>query len=205
MADEAALPRGPRRPEQAWTDRVALAAVAGAHGVGGEVRLKLFAESVDSLKRHQAPVRRRAGADPGLGRAPAAAARSPASPRSPTAAPPRRCAAQLLTVPRTRCRRSGGRILSCRPDRPALRKPPTASRSARVVAVENFGAGDLLEIERPDGKRALIPFRAGSRRPATATGSSPTPLSWPSAAAAAASPDRCGSSSPRLRLRPWRG
>ena len=30
-----------------------------------------------------------------------------------------------------------------------------------VVAVENFGAGDILEIERPDGKRAMIPFRAG--------------------------------------------
>lgn len=30
--------------------RVALAAVAGAHGVKGEVRLKLFADGVDSLK-----------------------------------------------------------------------------------------------------------------------------------------------------------
>ena len=30
-----------------------------------------------------------------------------------------------------------------------------------VVAVENYGAGDLLEIELPDGKRALIPFRDG--------------------------------------------
>ena len=30
-----------------------------------------------------------------------------------------------------------------------------------VVAVENFGAGDLLEIEREDGKRALIPFKPG--------------------------------------------
>ena len=28
-----------------------------------------------------------------------------------------------------------------------------------VVAVENFGAGDLLEIELSDGKRSLIPFR----------------------------------------------
>jgi 16S rRNA processing protein RimM len=30
-----------------------------------------------------------------------------------------------------------------------------------VVAVENFGAGDLLEIELGDGKRSLIPFRPG--------------------------------------------
>jgi len=32
--------------------RVALAAVAGAHGVKGEVRLKLFSDSVESLSRH---------------------------------------------------------------------------------------------------------------------------------------------------------
>jgi 16S rRNA processing protein RimM len=30
-----------------------------------------------------------------------------------------------------------------------------------VAAVENYGAGDLLEIERPDGRRTLIPFRPG--------------------------------------------
>ena len=33
------------------TRRVTLAAIVGAHGVTGEVRLKLFAESLDSLKR----------------------------------------------------------------------------------------------------------------------------------------------------------
>src|SRR5262245_62968168 len=32
--------------------RVALAAVAGAHGVKGELRLKLFSDSVESLARH---------------------------------------------------------------------------------------------------------------------------------------------------------
>jgi 16S rRNA processing protein RimM len=30
-----------------------------------------------------------------------------------------------------------------------------------VVAVENFGAGDLLEIEDAGGKRSLIPFKEG--------------------------------------------
>ena len=30
-----------------------------------------------------------------------------------------------------------------------------------VVAVENYGAGDLLEIEDPSGRRSLIPFRDG--------------------------------------------
>ena len=33
--------------------RVALAAVAGAHGIKGEVRLKLFSDSVESLSRHK--------------------------------------------------------------------------------------------------------------------------------------------------------
>jgi len=31
----------------------------------------------------------------------------------------------------------------------------------KVVAVENYGAGDLLEVETGDGKRSLIPFRPG--------------------------------------------
>jgi 16S rRNA processing protein RimM len=30
-----------------------------------------------------------------------------------------------------------------------------------VVAIENFGAGDLIEIETDAGKRSLIPFKAG--------------------------------------------
>ena len=30
-----------------------------------------------------------------------------------------------------------------------------------VVAVENFGAGDLLEVEGEGGKRSLIPFKPG--------------------------------------------
>ena len=30
------------------------------------------------------------------------------------------------------------------------------------VAVENFGAGDILEIERPDGSRFMVPMLAVS-------------------------------------------
>jgi len=29
-----------------------------------------------------------------------------------------------------------------------------------VVAIDNFGAGDVIEIERPDGKRFMVPMRA---------------------------------------------
>ena len=31
-----------------------------------------------------------------------------------------------------------------------------------VVAVENFGAGDVLEIERPTGKRFMVPMTAAA-------------------------------------------
>ena len=30
----------------------------------------------------------------------------------------------------------------------------------QVVAVENFGAGDVIEIERPTGKRFMVPMTA---------------------------------------------
>jgi 16S rRNA processing protein RimM len=28
-----------------------------------------------------------------------------------------------------------------------------------VVAIDNFGAGDVIEIERPNGKRFMVPMR----------------------------------------------
>ena len=28
-----------------------------------------------------------------------------------------------------------------------------------MIAVENFGAGDIVEIERADGKRFMVPMR----------------------------------------------
>ena len=72
-------------------------------------------------------------------------ARSPASPRSPIATTPKRCAASSCPspAPSCPCETEAGELLG------------------RVVAVENFGAGDLLEIEKPDGKKSLIPFRDG--------------------------------------------
>jgi 16S rRNA processing protein RimM len=35
------------------------------------------------------------------------------------------------------------------------------SAVGKVVAVENYGAGDLLEIEREGGQRSRIPFKQG--------------------------------------------
>ncbi len=140
-------------------DRVALAAIAGAHGISGEVRLKLFAESADSLKRHrQVRVGERLltlaslkGDRTPIARFAEVADRDSAEPLR----------GQLLTVPRAALPPLGeGEYyhadligLPC--------ETAAGERLGRVVAVEDFGAGDLLEIEKPDGKRALIPFRHG--------------------------------------------
>ena len=138
--------------------RIALAAVAGAHGIEGELRLKLFADSVESLARHsrlyvggrelalmdikdggKTAIARFEGIS---GRTEAEALRGSLVEIDRDALPPLEEGeyyhADLIGLP---CVGEGGRSLGT------------------VVAVENFGAGDLLEVERPDGKRSLIPFR----------------------------------------------
>jgi 16S rRNA processing protein RimM len=140
-------------------EEVALAAVAGAHGVGGEVRLKLFAEGLDSLRRHR---KVRVGErDLTL-----VAVRQGASPIARFAEIIDRAAAEALR----------GRLVTV----PRSALPPLAEGEfyhadliglecvaadgeplGTVAAVENFGAGDIIDVERADGKRALVPFRAG--------------------------------------------
>jgi 16S rRNA processing protein RimM len=140
--------------------QVILAAVAGAHGIGGEVRLKLFAEGLDSLKRHE---RVYAGARPLTlksvkpGSAGAIARFAEIADRGAAEA----LRGQLLGVPRSALPPLGdGEYYHA--DLIGLPCVDAAGEAlGAVVAVENYGAGDLLEIERPDGKRALIPFRPG--------------------------------------------
>jgi 16S rRNA processing protein RimM len=139
--------------------KIALAAVAGAHGVKGELRLKLFSDSVGSLSRHEqlyvggverrllslrdakAPVARFDGIDD---RSTAEALRGSLVEIDRDALPALEDGeyyhADLIGLPAVD---GGGRSIG------------------RVVAVQNYGAGDLLEVERQDGKRALIPFRPG--------------------------------------------
>ena len=138
--------------------RVALAAVAGAHGIKGELRLKLFADSVESLARHPRLFvggRELALLDVKDGGKTAIARFQGVSDRS---------AAEALR----------GQLVEI--DRDAL--PPLEEGEyyhadliglpcvdgygqplGMVVSVDNFGAGDLLEVERPNGQRSLIPFR----------------------------------------------
>lgn len=140
--------------------RIALAAIAGAQGIKGEVRLKLFSDSVASLAAHK---KLYVGGEPrrllgvrDAGKVAVARFEGVAD----------RSAAEALR----------GSLVEI--DRTAL--PPlaedefyhidvigmTASDQAgaavgTVVAVENYGAGDLLEIELVSGKRSLIPFMPG--------------------------------------------
>jgi len=140
--------------------QIILAAVAGAHGVGGEVRLKLFAEGLDSLKRHKQlfagdrPLTLtsvKAGSAGAIVRFAEIADRAAAEGLRGTLLGVPRAALPLLEAGEyyhvdligLPCESEAGEPLGT------------------IVAVENFGAGDLLEIARPDGKRALVPFRPG--------------------------------------------
>jgi 16S rRNA processing protein RimM len=135
---------------------VTLAAVSGAHGVTGEVRLKLFGEGIAALKTHK---RFNDGAltlnklrDDGKGGAIARFAEV----ADRTAAEALRGTA--LTVPRSALPplEEGEYYHADLLGLPAV--SDTGEALGTVVAVENFGAGDLLEIERPTGKRFMVPM-----------------------------------------------
>jgi 16S rRNA processing protein RimM len=137
---------------------VTLAAVTGAHGVTGEVRLKLFGEGVAALSAHRAfnggaltlaKVR-----DDGKGGAIARFAEI----ADRTAAEKLR--GSLITVSRSALPPLGaGEYYHA--DLIGLAAVSAGGEPiGTVVAVENFGAGDVLEIERPDGKRFMVPMRA---------------------------------------------
>jgi 16S rRNA processing protein RimM len=140
-------------------DQVALAAIAGAHGINGEVRLKLFAESVDSLKAHrQVRVGDRLLTLASLKGGSILVARfAEISDRNAAEA----LRGQLVTVPRSALPplEEGEYYHADLIGLPC--ETPAGEPLGRVVAVDDFGAGDLLEIERPDGRRAMVPFRDG--------------------------------------------
>ncbi|HET7709613.1 MAG TPA: ribosome maturation factor RimM [Sphingomicrobium sp.] len=141
-------------------NRIALAAVAGAHGIKGEVRLKLFADSADSLKAHKKLIvggeERKLVSLNAAGKVPIARFEGVAD--------------------RTQAEALRGSLIEV--DRTAL--PPLddgeyyhadliglacldrdGEAVGTVVAVENYGAGDLLEVELPGGRKSLIPFTRG--------------------------------------------
>jgi 16S rRNA processing protein RimM len=135
---------------------VTLAVIIGAHGVGGEVRLKLFAESLDSLKAHSSfsdgkltlkslrpgnNIIARFAEITDRNAAEAARGTELTVPRDvlPPLAEGEYYHGDLIGLP---CVSTDGEDLGL------------------CVAVENFGAGDVLEVERPDKKRFMVPMNA---------------------------------------------
>ena len=140
--------------------RVALAAVAGAHGVKGEVRLKLFSDSAASLASHPnvfvgGAERRllsvRDGGKTAVARFEGVGDRSAAE----------SLRGQLVEVDRSALPplEEGEYYHADLIGLPCFDRE--GNEVGTVAAVENFGAGDLLEVELSDGRRSLIPFRHG--------------------------------------------
>ena len=138
--------------------QVTLAAIIGAHGVTGEVRLKLFGEGFASLKPHKTfnggaltleklKDDAKGGA---IARLVGVADRTAAEALRGTA----------LTVPRAALPPLGeGEYYYA--DLIGLPATSTEGEALGVcIAVENFGAGDVIEIEKPDGERFMVPMRA---------------------------------------------
>jgi 16S rRNA processing protein RimM len=140
--------------------QIALAAVAGAHGVKGELRLKLFTDSAENLKRYDTVQ------IDGVERKLVSVRPAPFGAVVRLSGVDDRTAAESLR----------GSLIDV--DRSAL--PPLedgeyyhadliglscVDRDGRevgmVAAVENYGAGDLLEVQTGDGKLSLIPFKPG--------------------------------------------
>lgn len=140
---------------------VTLAAITGAHGVTGEVRLKLFGEGVAALKRYRAF--NEDGKGSGLtveklkddGKGGAIARFTEVTDR--TAAEKMRGTA--LTVSRSQMPPlgEGEYYYADLIGLPAV--STTGEALGTCVSVENFGAGDVLEIQRADGKRFMVPMR----------------------------------------------
>ena len=140
--------------------RVTLAAVAGAHGIKGEVRLKLFGDSAESIAHHarlfvggvqRKLINVRAAGKGAVARFDGVANRGEAE----------QLRGSLVDIDRDALPPLG-EVEYYHADligMACVDREGTAIGS--IVAVENFGAGDLLEIEKADGRRSLIPFKAG--------------------------------------------
>ncbi|NIJ63973.1 16S rRNA processing protein RimM [Sphingomonas leidyi] len=136
---------------------VTLAVVIGAHGVTGEVRLKVFAEDLSTHRRFNGGALTlksvRGGPNGTIARFAEVADRNAAEALRGTE----------LSVPRSALPPLGeGEYYHV----DLLGLPAVSDEGAalgKVVAIDNFGAGDVLEIERPadetgKAKRFMVPM-----------------------------------------------
>lgn len=144
--------------------RVALAAVAGAHGVKGELRLKLFSDGVESLARHsrlfvggrELPLKDiKDGGKTAIARFEGISDRSAAE----------ALRGQLVEIDRDQLPslEEGEYYHADLIGLPVV--TPDGDSAGIVTAVENFGAGDVLDIEKPDGKSFMAPMHAVTVEP----------------------------------------
>jgi 16S rRNA processing protein RimM len=138
---------------------ILIAAITAAHGLDGSVKLKLFSEDMASLKRIKSFTTDRGSA---------------LSLKS--------CRAQAALVvarfneinDRTAAEQwRGAKLFMAHADLPATRDDeiyhielvgmcvitPDAVVVGTVIDIPNYGAGDLLDIKRDDGKTILVPYR----------------------------------------------
>lgn len=145
----------PRKADDAVTAApVTLAVVVGAHGIHGQVRLKVFAEDIAAYRSFNGGTltlkSAQAGSNGTIARFAEVADRNAAEALRGTE----------LTVPRSVLPPlSEGEYYHA--DLLGLAAVSTDGVAlGTVVLIENFGAGDVIEIERPDGKRFMVPMNA---------------------------------------------
>lgn len=131
---------------------VTLAAIIGAHGVAGEVRLKVFA---DDLSPHRSfnggaltLTSLRHGGNGAIARFAEVKDRTAAEAVRGTELTVLRSALPPLS--------EGEYYHADLLGLPAV--TPGGEALGTVVAVDNFGAGDVIEVERPTGKRFMVPM-----------------------------------------------
>lgn len=141
-------PPRPISPPTPTERRVTLAVVTGAHGIRGEVRLKVFAEDLGRHRTFNDGTLKLTSLREGIARFDGIDDRNAAEAMRGTE----------LTVPRA----------ALPPLEPGeyyhadliglAAVADTGVSLGRVVAVDNYGATDVVEIERPDGRRFLVPM-----------------------------------------------
>jgi 16S rRNA processing protein RimM len=147
-------------PDDRGERRIALAAVAGAHGVKGELRLKLFSDSIDNLLRQErlyiGGAERRLLSVRDAGKTAVAKLEGIAD----------RSAAEALRGSLVEVDRSalppleeGEYYHSDLIGLPAF--DAEGNKVGTITAIENFGAGELLEVQLDGGRASLIPFKPG--------------------------------------------
>ena len=128
---------------------VTLAVITGAHGVTGEVRLKLFSGDLSGYQSFNGGSLTLKSLRNGIARF--------------AEVPDRNAAERLrgteLTVPRSALPPlEEGEYYHA--DILGLAAVSTTGEAlGHVVAIDDFGAGDVIEIERPDKKRFMVPMR----------------------------------------------